>query len=246
VSMKLSQIILTFNRKQTVERVVDENIARAESKVDELIWCDNGSTDGIRDIIPKYNPDVVILNRDNLGSSKGYNRAIAMTTGDYILHLGCDILFQQGWLRTIREHLEKIPNTGMITIPCEGVSLDESIQGSVKIVNGCKIQPIMCPTGVHVISRKLWKKCGYYDESFGLYGNEDCEWIERARRDCPALGLMSYWIVGFCGVHQLDSVSFKVGDKDYWDFKVCEARNHGKNRMCELSKKGFPYFNPYM
>lgn len=42
----VSWIVLTYNRADTVKKSLDHNFANAGAVPDELIWVDNGSTEG--------------------------------------------------------------------------------------------------------------------------------------------------------------------------------------------------------
>jgi glycosyltransferase involved in cell wall biosynthesis len=83
--MRVSLIVLTYNRADLVARTVPHNWSRAGTPPDELIWVDNGSTDNVRDVMRKVDPHVSVLNKQNVGIFKGYNRGILMASGDYVV-----------------------------------------------------------------------------------------------------------------------------------------------------------------
>jgi glycosyltransferase involved in cell wall biosynthesis len=245
--MRISLIILTFNRAEFVRRAVAHNLANANHPIDELIWVDNGSTDHVRDVMREHGPDVCVLNKTNLGVAKGYNRGFALATGDYILITGCDMLMPDGWLAAFRAYLIAIPNTGVACMfhPTRAAELgDRVLHASGLAYQACT------PWGRRIVSRELLtKKIGYLREDFGLYGWEDVEWGERAARVCREENLLTYSIPGFVPKH-LGTEGVRAHDgkdaADYHAFKRREAVDPAKKATLERCRAlGHPYFNPY-
>lgn len=255
--MRISWTILTYNRAQIVQRAMTHNIAKAGSHYDELLWCDNGSTDGVRSVMSSYNPDVSVLHKTNLGVSKGYNRASVFATGDWILITGCDRLMPDNWLKVIREYLEAIPETGVLSIysgpltwfPERARKGTGSGDWKYEDKNGKRILHCM-PMGARVFRRSLFEKIGYLREDFGLYGHEDLEWASRVERYCESEGWLFYSIPDFRAEH-LGTEAVRQYDgrdeKAYHEFKQKEANDPAKEeKMRWCRENGFPFYNPYV
>ena len=250
--MKLSWVILTFNRKETVEKAVLHNLANSGRQIDELIWVDNGSTDGVRDFMKSIDPDISILNKTNLGVSKGYNRGYAMATGTHVCITGCDRIMPDDWAKTFEKYFEAIPNTGIIS--CYSWGLDHVPERrrrsdkSDEIINGLPITHAM-PFEARILKRDLFRKIGYLHEGFGLYGHEDNHWGARAEKICDADGLLYYIIPGMKAEHLgcEGNVAYNGGDpKAYHEFKQRECKDDRKVRLLDkLRKEDWPYVNPY-
>ena len=92
--VQVSIILLTYNRKELTEHVRD-NIKKAGYKIDEIIWIDNGSTDGVdlSDIA-----DISVRYKENTGVAKGYNTGFRLARGKYIVIPGTDMFLPKDWL----------------------------------------------------------------------------------------------------------------------------------------------------
>ena len=85
---KISVAICTYNGESFLKEQID-SILNQTLKVDEIVVCDDGSTDGTLDILEDYenrNPNVfrIFENKINLKSVKNFEQAIKKCSGDYI------------------------------------------------------------------------------------------------------------------------------------------------------------------
>ena len=83
----------------------------------ELLFVDNGSTDGSLDALREVvglDPRVRILkNGANVGFAKANNRAMAVARGEWLLLLNPDCVVQPGTIERMRSILEAHPDAGM-------------------------------------------------------------------------------------------------------------------------------------
>jgi GT2 family glycosyltransferase len=238
--MRISLVMLTYNRADFVQRTMAHNMANANAPLHELIWVDNGSTDHVRDVMFAYNPDVCILNKTNRGVSRGYNSGFAAATGDYIVITDSDMLMPDDWLGTFLAYLIGIPHTG---VACMFHHEIKHVRRPIEQFNGLYYHPCD-PWGRRIVSRQLLvEKIGYLREDFGLYGWEDIEWAHRAVRVCRQERLLTYCIPGqyaeHLGTHEQDPVAYRA-------FKAREGEDPCKRDVFERCRaQGYPYFNPY-
>lgn len=245
--ISVTWVLLTFNRKKTVEECFQHNASVSGEEWNELVWCDNGSSDGTNKIpLPAH---VKIRNVENLGVAKGYNRAMALASKDYIVITGCDMKMPHGWLKTFKDYIRAIPETGIACIYSQPLDkVPERIRGQEQIVNGLPIVPAM-PIGRRILSRKMLHDVGYFHEGFGLYGWDDVVWGYRAEKVCKEQGKLSYVIprqiaqhFGTEGVQMFDGKDHV----DYHAFKQREVNERYKAKlMSDLRERGYPRFNPY-
>lgn len=90
----LSIVIVNYNTKNLTAKLVEsiyKNKLGKDPQKTEMILLDNGSLDCCEEIVKKYQEVKYLKNLENLGFSKGYNRAIKYSTGKYILLLNSDI-----------------------------------------------------------------------------------------------------------------------------------------------------------
>ena len=106
---KLAIIVLGWNKlESTTKLFLDSLYKYTDEKIFDLIFVDNGSTDGTADYVRKYaenkNNLILIENKENLGYSKGNNQGLAYIQDkdyEYVGLLNNDILFTPDWLENI-------------------------------------------------------------------------------------------------------------------------------------------------
>ena len=86
--MKISVAICTFNGEKFLQEQIN-SILEQTLKVDEIVICDDCSTDNTWDILKDYktnNPSLFQIHRNeiNLKSNKNFEKAIGLCTGCYI------------------------------------------------------------------------------------------------------------------------------------------------------------------
>jgi glycosyltransferase involved in cell wall biosynthesis len=82
--------IVVYNGSDTISETIKSILNQTYKKI-ELIVIDGGSTDRTKDILLKYNKDLIrwISEPDN-GIYDAMNKALKFAHGDWILFLGCD------------------------------------------------------------------------------------------------------------------------------------------------------------
>lgn len=255
--MKVSWLILTYNRAEKVQKAVSHNIENCGEQWDELVWVDNGSSDDVRDVMAGFKPDTSVLHKTNLGVGPGYNRAMLLATGEYMVITGCDMLMPKDWLKTFKTYMKAIPQTGIACmyhaqlswVPERKRKMKAGGDWNRETINGLEIVHAM-PIERRMFSRKLLGKIGYLREDFGLYGWEDCEWGHRAERVCDELGLLYYMIPGnhpeHLGTEAIKSYDGK-DESEYHAFKQRESADPRKQDvMRQCREKNWPYYTPYV
>lgn len=255
--MKISWVILTWNRVSVVQRAMAHNMRCAGRQWDELVWVDNGSSDGVDRWAERLKPDKLIRHEKNLGVAKGYNAAMHAATGDLVVITGCDMLMPNNWLAIFEEYFEKIPETGVACMYGGPLAwVPERARGGKgpgdwqhETVNGLPLIKAM-PIGRRAFRKEMLEKhFGYFHEGFGFYGHEDLHWGHRAEKVCDEMGLRYYVIpdkicnhLGSEGIHPFNGMD----GKEYWEFKQRECRDPKKDELLhKLNAEGWPYFNPY-
>lgn len=234
-----------MNRMEAVEHSLVHNLSNAGYPLHEIIHVDNGSEPGFCDWFCRRfgKPEVQIRNAANLGVSKGYNRGLALTTGSHIVITGCDRLMPDNWLRKMVDALETIPNSGAISLYSNSMIEDKTIRyrGPMENINGINIIPAMvCEARIH--SREFLLGAGYLREDFGLYGHEDCEWIDRTERYAREKGLINYVLADLPWAEHLENGN----EGPYLVKKQNENTDKRKPKLVQwCNENGNPYYNPY-
>ncbi len=121
---KISVALCTYNGEKFIELQL-ESIFQQSLAVDEIIICDDGSTDKTIEIInaaSKKYPGIIQLhiNETNLRSVKNFEKAISLTTGDYIFLSDQDDLWHKDKVKKIIAAFNENPKV-------EGVFTDATL-----------------------------------------------------------------------------------------------------------------------
>lgn len=225
----VSIIILTFNQlPYTIECV--ESIQRHTQENYELIFIDNGSTDGTVQWLKTYRDQEptrrsLIVNDANRGFAAGCNQGLAAAHGDYLLLLNNDVVVTKGWLGGLLSCFRLRPDTGLVgpltnnisglqrlsvspTEPQDG--LDAFAERFKFQYGGRRIYQRRIVGFCMLFSRELFNKVGYLDESFGSGNFEDDDYCLRAELE----GYRNV-IAGDVFIHHYGSVSFRANKINY-------------------------------
>ncbi|THF73250.1 methyltransferase domain-containing protein [Cohnella fermenti] len=194
--MTTSIIVATFNQLEETRRCLDSVRRHTPEGSYELIFVDNGSTDGTVDWLRRQ-PDVrLVENESNEGFPKAVNRGARLASGERLLLLNNDTAATPRWLEQLTAALESAEDVGAVgpvtnragygqaietkyRTPEElerfaeayNVSNSGSWRKRLKLIGFCLL-----------IKRKAWEEVGELDESFGIGNFEDDDWCWRARR----------------------------------------------------------------
>lgn len=85
---KISVALCTYNGEKFIHQQID-SILNQSLKVDEIVVCDDGSTDETQNILAKYQnkyPSIfkIHINEKNLRSVKNFEKAISLCSGEII------------------------------------------------------------------------------------------------------------------------------------------------------------------
>ncbi|MBA4373180.1 MAG: hypothetical protein C0402_10010 [Thermodesulfovibrio sp.] len=220
-----SIIILTFNQLEYTRECV-ESIRKHTPEPHEIIFVDNGSSDGTVKWLRKLahnNPKVKLIeNKENLGFSKGCNQGMEASGGEYIVLLNNDVVVTENWLSGMLACLNSAPDIGIVgpmtnnisgiqkvpqveyealkDLPQYAAAFGEKYRhrriASRRIVGFCML-----------FRREMAEKIGLLDESFGSGNFEDDDYCYRA-----ALDGYRNAIAGDVFIHHYGSRSF-IGNK---------------------------------
>ena len=101
---KVSVIIPTLNRINTLQRAIDSVIAQSFKSI-EIIVVDNGSSDGSVKMLKKYYPTVKVIHEHKVGVSASRNKGIKYAKSPWIAFLDSDDAWDQKKLEKQVNHL---------------------------------------------------------------------------------------------------------------------------------------------
>lgn len=223
-----SIVILTFNEIAYTKKCV-KSIRRHTSEPHEIIFVDNGSTDGtlkwIRTLVKENKSCTLVENKQNLGFAKGCNQGIEASRGEFILLLNNDVVVAEGWLSGLLDCLHHAPDAGIVGPMTNNISGPQQVISdeyrSVDYLDKYAAQfreehrhrriPLRRIVGFCMLfKRALAEQIGTLDESFGTGNFEDDDFCVRA-----VLAGYENYIAGDVFIHHYGSRSF-IGNKiDY-------------------------------
>ncbi|MDO8570111.1 MAG: glycosyltransferase family 2 protein [Candidatus Daviesbacteria bacterium] len=202
---KLSIVIVNYNTKDLTEKLLEsiyQNKLCQNFKEVEVVLLDNGTLDCCEEMVKKFKEVKYFKNLENLGFSKGYNRVIKYSTGQYILMLNSDIEILDNSveeiLKVAEEKNEKAVLGGKLYFP------DKSSQDScffLPTISGAFKEYFLNKKGTYfmfvpksdspskveglimacfLIPRKVIDRVGYLDEGTFIFF-EDIEYCRRLR-----------------------------------------------------------------
>lgn len=111
MSLSVSAVVLSYNRRDALERTLDH---LAHLPVDEVVVVDNGSTDGTAErLAERGGAERVLAAGANLGIA-GRNRGAELAHGDLLLMLDDDCHPVPGAIEALRGAFEAVPRLGAL------------------------------------------------------------------------------------------------------------------------------------
>jgi glycosyltransferase involved in cell wall biosynthesis len=116
--LTISIAMCSYNGEKYIQEQLD-SIANQSRLPDELIICDDKSTDKTLPIVEKFSdssrfPVIVIKNGTNLGSTKNFEQAITLCNGDIISLSDQDDVWHKDKLKLIEEAFNSSMRTGAV------------------------------------------------------------------------------------------------------------------------------------
>jgi GT2 family glycosyltransferase len=227
---RVSVVVITFDNRDYNEACLRSLGERTDWPNLELIFVDNGSTDGTADWLAEEERRTpcllrVIRNAENRGFAAAANQGLSAATGEFLCLLNNDTVVTRGWLSALVAHLQRNPRLGMV-----GPSTNE-IANEAKIAVGYanladlppwanaftashagEAEPIpMLAMFCAVVPRLIYATVGPLDERFSIGMFEDDDYCRRVRNAGYELACARDSFV-----HHQGRASFeKLGDQEY-------------------------------
>lgn len=193
---RISVYVTCYNMAQYIEDCV-LSVLNQSLPPEEIIVIDDASTDGSVEILEnlalKY-PDIIriVLNERNLGIAKNRNKAIEISTGEYVCGIDGDDLWAKN---KIKVELESIIRTGADFAFSDHIrfrdfeppsfSKDETVRQEIIPIQTLFEQTLYRTYGYslyrsEMVSKTCFEELGGYDENLKIY--EDYEFKIRLSR----------------------------------------------------------------
>lgn len=104
----ISVAMTTYNGEKYIRKQI-ESILNQSKKVDEIIVCDDGSTDKTVEILKEY-PVTVYQNEKNLGYRLNFKKVMSLCTHEYTFLCDQDDIWEHNKVETMINIMKKNPN----------------------------------------------------------------------------------------------------------------------------------------
>ncbi len=189
----VSVIIPAYNAEQWVGQAIDSALVQSWKEI-EIIVVDDGSTDGTAELVGAIGePQLTLIQQQNLGAAAARNHGLAMAKGDYIQFLDADDLLSDNKIKKQLEALAEAPADAIASCPwgrfSDGLSevqiapeavwqVSDPIEWLlVSFCGGGMMQP-----GAWLCPRQVIDRAGPWDESLTLH--DDGEYFTRVLLSC--------------------------------------------------------------
>jgi len=109
----VSVIVANYNYGRFLAEAVD-SVLRQAGRVGEVLVIDDASTDGSRAIMARFADRVrLVYNDENLGIVDNFRKAVALTTGDYVVILGADNVMRGDFVERAKAALDAHPEAAV-------------------------------------------------------------------------------------------------------------------------------------
>ncbi len=180
--MEASIIIPTYNRRDTLKRVLSSLFNQTYSKdAYEVIVIDDGSTDDTGAMVEKLNAlcSFKYLWQEKKGPAAARNYGLSKAQGEVIIFIDSDIIVG---LDFIEEHLSYHKECDRVIVRAPVVrtqNRDNPIGERMKLTD---FSSAFFATGNTSVKKSFLFQAGPFDEDFKEYGWEDLEMGERLRK----------------------------------------------------------------
>lgn len=217
---RLSIIILSWNSLPVLRPCLESLRPLTQRDDVELIWVDNGSSDGASDYVAENHPRAMrILLPGNRGVAAGRNEGLKQARGRYILILDDDTEATSEAIEALMRHLDSVPSCGIAacalrnergelqdsfkSYPGFGVKVANVLRGKLGLKKSVRqpeklIHPCYVIGACQMIRREVIERIGLLDDNI-FYGPEDADFCIRARKAgytidyLPEVSILHHW-----------------------------------------------------
>lgn len=185
--------IVTYNRLDYTRQCLNALLARTP-RIFRLNIIDNNSTDGTRDYLSdlQHDPNIqdvlqnIILLNSNMGIAPAYNLGWSLFDAQYYIKMDNDVVvLRDDWLDVLIHSAERVQDVAMLGFgknTCNARHILDDRLYYAGHIGGCAL-----------ITKKAHEYLGFWNEDYGLYGEEDADFGLRAR------------LAGFCNLLYADT-----------------------------------------
>lgn len=230
----ISVAIPVFNGARFIKEAI-YSIFSQTIEVDEILICDNSSTDDTVSVVEniiKLNPNkniLLIQNKQNYGYAKNWNICLENSSSDYVLLLHADDLLRPKGIETLIDFLKKNIEYGLVggqefRFNENGEGIYEKAKGHSKLFEKGQILEFVRDKGSYIPCSSVMfdmekiRKVGFFQE--GVLATDELYWPE----------VLQYYPIAVLGKFIINRRTHN-GQTEYDDFKnkkreIIRSGNH--------------------
>lgn len=171
----VSIVIVNFNGKRYLKSCFD-SLYQGTYKNIEIIFVDNGSTDGSVEFVKENYKNIrIVKNKKNLGLSTASNKGAKVARGKYLFFYNNDTIANKNLIANLIKAMEEDPTIGI----CGSSTYTYDGRHLINAGVPCDIfgypygrgEPFYVDAGIF-IKRNVFYKIGAFDEKMFLYGED--------------------------------------------------------------------------
>jgi N-acetylglucosaminyl-diphospho-decaprenol L-rhamnosyltransferase len=231
-----SIVVPVLNKIHYTKQCIRDLISTV-NKNTEIVFIDNGSTDGTKEFLSQQNDIIVVSNTENKGCASAWNQGIRKCKGEWITILNNDVRLPAGWLdNLLSTAIEKkldIISPGMREGTLNYNLADYSLNYIKKMHNTYRE---WTPSGVcFAVKRSVFSKVGLFDENFHIGQYEDADFFRRCKNYKLNMG-----ITGSSFIHHFGSVTQKlIQSESACDYSLKNRTYHRQKWKINFLKRHF-------
>ncbi len=111
---RFSVLIRTYQNADTVTGAVDSALGQTLEPFEVVVY-DDGSTDGTDEVLRPYRDRIVYRRRENFGAAQAFNGGVETASGDFVVVLDADDVFEPRRLEALSELATLRPDLDIVT-----------------------------------------------------------------------------------------------------------------------------------
>ena len=183
----ISVVMSVYNGERHLSEAIDSILNQTFTDF-EFIIVNDGSTDGTREILERYQDErIVLVNQDNTGVTRALNKGIALAQGKYIARQDADDVSKLERLQKQFDYMEAHPSVGLLGTRFEFIDEFGQVtrQGSLPVENRRLQERLKVINqfshGSVLIRKEALDKVGVYREFF-KYAQDYDLWLRIAEQ----------------------------------------------------------------
>lgn len=183
---RFSVIIPVFNKEKFVAKTINSVLSQTFADFEIIIVNDGSNDKSEAEILAITDQRIRYFSKENKGVAKARNFGLEKASADYICFLDADDYWHPGFLETLNQYIQKLPNekvfataieieTNKKTVPAQYSFAKKNDFEILNFFEASQKEAILWTSAV-CIHKEVFEKCGTFDEQLKISEDTDL-WI---------------------------------------------------------------------